>query len=356
MIYNESKFDLPFLFLKNFGFNSSCFAVVGKTGAGKSSLINALANKKCCKTGAGGKAITLEEKCVNFIHREHLYNVIDTAGLDDNDKETNKKRIESLKYLLSHYPKLKKIIIVKPYNEMRLSDSLNESICAFMDSFPLKDFWKHTIVINTFSEPDSMSFKNFKKKKYIPISQKIKENGRLMEHMEKNNISPPDNIKEYFLEPELYMEYPNEFISMKKDLEKILKDIKNSKMMYKDVSVGPEQTIILDSKINLKGFTVEKKFEIIKCTDFDDKITEVEHILSEKEIAPSKPIKTQTVIKKAFVKDSEWYDFVTLGISWLIRDTTLYKEYQINSYEVFDDKGNKHIVEGQEIFKREYWK
>ena len=59
-------------------------------------------------------------------------------------------------------------------------------------------------------------------------------------------------------------EYPEEFISMKEDLEEILKNIKNSKMMYKDVSVGPVQTIILDSKINLKGFTVEKKFEIIK--------------------------------------------------------------------------------------------
>lgn len=353
---NELMIGLSYHFLLRFGFNSSCFAVVGKTGVGKSSLINALANKKCCKTGSGGKSITLEEQCVNFVHNEHLFNVIDTAGLDDNDENINKQRIESLKSLLSNYPKIKKIVIVKPYDEMRLSDSLNESLCIFMDSFPLKNFWEHTIVVNTFADTLSRGFTNFFNKKYIPLYQKIKENKRLIEHMEKHNIDPPDKIKEYFLEPELYMEFPKEYNSMRMDLEEILKDIKDSKMMYKDVSVGPEQVKILDSKINLKGFFVERTFRIIKCTDFDDKITQVEHILNEREIAPCDPIRTQTVTKIGYKKDVEWYDVLTIGISWLIRDTTLYKEYLIKYYEVKDEKGNKHIIEGQEVFQREYWK
>ena len=353
---NELMLGLSYQFLLKFGFNSSCFAVVGKTGVGKSSLINALAHKKCCKTGSGGKAITLEEQCVNFVHKEHLFNVIDTAGLDDNDKEKNKQRIESLKNLLCNYPKIKKIIIVKQYDDIRLSDSLNESICVFMDSFPLKNFWEHTIVVNTFADTKGRGFTLFKNTKYIPLSEKINENERLLKQMKKHNIDPPDKIKEYFLEPELYMEFPEEYISMKADLEKILKDIKDSKMMYKDVSVGPVQAKMMDSKINIKGFYVEKKFQIIKCTDFDGKISEVEHILNEREIAPCEPIRTKTITRIGYKKCVEWYDVVTIGISWLIRDTTLYEEYLVKYYEVKDEKGNTYVVEGQEIFQRDYWK
>ena len=183
---------------KCFSFNASFFTVVGKTGAGKSSFINALARKKICKVGSGGNSVTPCLEKYDFASNGHLFYVIDTAGLDDRDEKKNKEKIGQLKTLLEKFPKIKKIIIVKAYSEVRLSKSIIESIITFMDSFPLKKFWEHIIIVNTFADTDSKGFKRFMEKEYIPMIENIKNNDILCKYMEKYKIEEPKNIKEYF--------------------------------------------------------------------------------------------------------------------------------------------------------------
>lgn len=184
-----------FNFLHKFGFNSSFFAVVGVTGSGKSSLINALSGKNLCKVNSGGNSVTQETESFHFVLDGHYFNAIDTAGLDDKDVETNKKRVKSLKSLISNYPRIKKILIVKPYNIFRLSESVIDSLIVFMESFPLKNFWEHAIVINTFADKSNRAF-NLYMKKHQSFCDKIKEQERLMEHMVKHKIDIPKKIKE----------------------------------------------------------------------------------------------------------------------------------------------------------------
>lgn len=351
-------FSMPpinFKFLNIFGFNSSFFAVVGVTGSGKSYLFNALSGKNICKVSSGGNAVTQENENFNFVLNEQYFNVIDTAGLDDKDPETNKKRIKSLKSLLSQYPRIKKILIVKPYNAHRLSESVIYSLIVFMESFPLKNFWEHTIIVNTFAEKTSRAFKLYLKN-HQPFCEKIIEQPRLLEYMKKNNIDIPKKIKEYFIDSKLYLEYPEEFDFIRKDLDSILTDIEESKMMYKNIITGEEKTKLIDSKINIKGFYLERKYRITTCIDFNDKETKIEEIISEEEKAPCEPFETKKLVELVYEDDVKWYDILSLGIVRLLRDTKFFKEYKINYYKIKDKKGKEREVEGEKLYCRSFWK
>lgn len=47
----------------------------------------------------------------------------------------------------------------------------------------------------------------------------------------------------------------------------------------------------------------------------------------------------------------KWYDIMTFGISYLLRDTKLFKEYKINYYKI-----NGEEIQGEKIYSRTFWK
>ena len=134
----------------------SYFAVLGLTGAGKSSFLNAISETDCCLIGSLGKACTQANQLVSFVFNNHRYNAIDTPGLDDTDN--NDQKVSILKGLLSAHPKIKKIIIVKKYNDLRLPLSMQNAIITFMEAFPLQNFWDHVIIVNSWANPHDESF------------------------------------------------------------------------------------------------------------------------------------------------------------------------------------------------------
>ena len=139
--------------------NDSYFTAIGITGEGKSSFLNILSGKNKFSISSKGNSQTQTVQHVSFSFNGTSFVAIDTPGLDDS--VDNSKKIKDLKRLISVYPTLKCLLIVKKYNNFRLSLSIQESIKVFMEAFPKKNFWDHVIVINTFSNPNDESFREY---------------------------------------------------------------------------------------------------------------------------------------------------------------------------------------------------
>jgi predicted GTPase len=106
--------------------NKSYFAVIGVTGEGKSSFVNVLSAKSNFKESADGNSETQKTQDIEFDFEGNSLIAIDTPGLDDTLYNTEK--IRNLKTLIFEYPTLKCLIIIKKYNNFRLSESLQEAI------------------------------------------------------------------------------------------------------------------------------------------------------------------------------------------------------------------------------------
>lgn len=336
-------------FIKLFGSdNDSFFACIGNMGAGKSTLINALSNKKnMCASSASGKSVTQDNNVYHFRELLHNFHAIDTGGLDEKSDEENEKKINKLKGLLAQFPKLKKILLVKKYNDNRLAGSTISSLKAFMECFPLKDFWKHVIIVNTHAEKTS-AFKVFMKKEYQPMVEKIKEDKELMNYMKEHEINEPEKIQEYFVESFGYLELPDEYSEERKTLDHILNDIKSSYMMYDEVKVGENKEKVVQTKI--EGILKKVTYRTISLRDGENKY-EVEEIISEHEEGKFKPIRIDYIDELIEEKDIEWYDILTLGIARFIRETKRYKRYMVNTYNINDQE-----IKGEKLFDKYYWK
>ena len=74
------------------------FVVVGLTGHGKSTFINALCGEKLCEVSSNINPGTLRYQLISFSYKNHIFNAIDTPGLDNSD--SNNKNIEQINNLL----------------------------------------------------------------------------------------------------------------------------------------------------------------------------------------------------------------------------------------------------------------
>ena len=322
--------------------NESYFSVLGLTGTGKSLFLNAISDTESCIVGAKGKSCTQNNQLVSFIYSNHRFNAIDTPGLDDSDN--NNEKINILKNILKVHPKIKKIIVVKKYNDMRFPLSMQNAFKTFMEAFPLKTFWDHVIIVNTWANPHDESYTDHIKEGHENFLDKILECQNLLNIMYQKNINPPTKLKEYFVcskKIKKYQEIANEFNLIKED-------ILNSELMFKEVIVS---NILENSKESEKneGFYIIKKFRTITCIDFDDTKTFLEEIIEEKEVAPKdcKIIKTEE--ESEFIENDSvrWYDVLSLGISWAIRDTKKYRVYKVHTYQVGDKE-----IKGDRIYDR----
>ena len=99
--------------------------------------------------------------------------------------------------------------------------------------------------------------------------------------MEDKQINIPSNLKEYYVcsrKIKKYTEIADEF-------NKIKNDIRSSKLMFKDVQSSEILERSKESEKN-KGFYIVTKYRTITCIDFDNKKTELEEIVEEKEVVP----------------------------------------------------------------------
>lgn len=318
----------------------SYFAVIGRTGAGKSSFMNAISDSNCCVVSSKGKSCTQENKLVTFIRNNHKYCAVDTPGLDDSDDDAQK--INFIKKLLTQQPKIKKLIIIKPYNDFRMSKSLQAALIIFMEAFPLKNFWDHVIVVNTFTPGDEIEEIKRENERFI---EKIIECPKLVQKINDFRIDMPNDIQEYYVDSKRKGKYPQ----FQKEFDQIMDDIRNSKLMFKQViEVVKERS---HESTKNKGFYIVTKYLDITYIDFHDIKTKGEAIIEEKEVAPDNceeiKDKEHEIEEEDGSDDVRWYDVASLGLTWALRSTKRYKVYKIKVYKVGDKD-----VEGDKIYDR----
>lgn len=175
----------------------SYFAVLGLTGAGKSLFLNAISDSNQCEVGSIGKSCTQKNKLITFIYKNHRFNALDTAGLDDSND--NESKIKNLKDILKEQPMIKALIILKKYNDLRLPGSMQDALISFMEAFPLKKFWEHVIIVNTWANPFDETFKDYIDEPHEQFLEKILQCEKLINIMKDKNIDLPHNLKEYYV-------------------------------------------------------------------------------------------------------------------------------------------------------------
>jgi tRNA U34 5-carboxymethylaminomethyl modifying GTPase MnmE/TrmE len=209
--------------------NESYFVVLGLTGSGKSTFINALSNKSCCKVSNKGESETKKSQGVKFYLNNHSYIVVDSPGLGDT--QNNEEVINELKTILAKWPFLKKIIIIKPYYELRFAKYLQEALMVMMESFPLQNFWEHVIIVNNRCVPTDEAYQDFLEENPPSFLDNLKKNKIMIEYIKNKNIDIPNEIKVFNIDSKKKDKYEQ----IKKEFDNITENIKNSNMMFKNI-------------------------------------------------------------------------------------------------------------------------
>ena len=309
----------------------SYFVVLGLTGAGKSTFVNALSNQNCCKVSVKGKSMTQKNQLIRFYHEHHTFNVVDTPGLEDS--QDNERVINELKELLSHWPFLKKIIIIKPYTEIRLADYLQRALEVIMDCFPLQNFWNHVLIVNNRCIPTDEAYQDFLEENPETFLDKLKQCTNLLNIMRSKNIDIPNEINEFFIDSKKKDKYPN----IKKGFDDIINNIKNTPMMFKTIREKPHVKYSKDG--TSKEIRIIFEYDPIECIDFKDNITIIKKNYKEKsevkEEYRQKIIKLRETPREEYLGsvDPEWYDILSFGISWALRPTERYKLWDESEFK-----------------------
>lgn len=247
--------------------NKNYFAVIGITGEGKSLFVNTISGQNKFEVSSEGNSVTQKIQDVEFIFNNNSFVAIDTPGLDDS--LYNDEKIKQLKTLILDYPTIKCLIIVKKYNNFRISASLQEAIKIFIESFPLENFWDHVIVINTWANPKDENFKEYYEKERQFFIDKIDKCRNLKDFMAEKRIKFPSHIKEYFIDIKQY----NKDEKMKEIFTEIKENILKNELMFKKVErSGIKESVKKSSK---KDIYIVKKYRVITCTDFNDQKKEI---------------------------------------------------------------------------------
>ena len=192
------------------------FILVGKTGTGKTTILNAIFNKIVGKAENTGKSVTKISSVYYYkLKNGNVITLIDTPGLGDTERTENKNidmmHLDGITKVVSEQNiHIKGILFLVNFQNKRFDADEQEALLNYNTLFPLKNFWKCLIVVYThfYSDPnDDIDEEEMK-------VQRAKSNGEIFEKiMEKvknvsdvisyndlkikyfNSYSAPDNNK-----------------------------------------------------------------------------------------------------------------------------------------------------------------
>lgn len=320
----KKKFDLTEEEIKKA--KENCFILLGKTGTGKTSLLNLLYGGDIGKVGYETKSETKISSyyCIkdNFNSKEFYFSIIDTPGLyDSSGKEKDETMKDLTKNLISKENlKIKGILFLSNFQNERFDYSEIDSLFQYNAFFPLKNFWQHIILIFThyYGDPDGDSKEEIREKSnknlillFSELMERIKEvstpvNFLNLERIYINTHSRVKNEKQG-KENGIYKKQILEKIYAYSQMEPMFN--KFCIFKFKNVEVRKYKGYLFDSNLEIfldkDNKIINKKFKMlkIKMNENTEEKNQVEFNLVDCEVNNSGNLSQKKVIKKGSLSD-----------------------------------------------------
>ena len=182
------------------------FIFIGKTGNGKTTLLNAIFNKEVGKVEDTAESVTKESKVYYYkCTNGKVVSLIDTPGLGDSEKilknDIDDKHLQGITKVISDEKiHIKGIFFLVNFQKPRFDSDEQDALLNYNKIFPLKNFWKKLVVIFThfFVDPNDDDDEESKIEKRTKSNEIIFE--RIMEKVKEVSdvISYKDLKKKYF--------------------------------------------------------------------------------------------------------------------------------------------------------------
>ena len=227
------------------------FILIGKTGVGKTALLNVIFGEEIGKVGHTSESETKESNyyCIKKKREEDFiyFCIIDTPGLfDSNGFDADIKQKKDIMELISKEKlKIKGLLFLSNFQNERFDASEQKTIIEYNALFPAKEFWKRIILIFThyFGDPDGDSKEDIKKRSDLQISEIFK---KIMKKTKE--VSYPINFKD------INKKYINIYSKIKND-----KQIKNNDNIREELISCISKYLNLEPMFNkLEIFNFEK--------------------------------------------------------------------------------------------------
>ena len=207
---------------------------LGKTGVGKSSFINAITGKKDCEVSSESKACTKSYEIIETQRIDEKFIFIDTPGL--NDAKGDENNIRKVTDAIAEHPNFRAFLILLNFTDARLDASVVSTLTQYMAIFPIKDFWKHTIIIRTHAKKDDDDFEDDKKNIENTIVKSLLEPEfkEFKSFMQQNNIDLPHSIQEFYVDNN-NNKFERTIVKNKTEFDSICKAKKNMNPLFSNL-------------------------------------------------------------------------------------------------------------------------
>ena len=307
--------------------------VLGETGAGKSTFINAITKTNDMKTSIAGKSCTRNCDFSSVTKNGDVFNFIDTPGLNDGNKKKEKENKLNIQKARDNYTRFSTLILLLKKTDYRLTSSLKLMLMNFMEIFPLKDFWEHVLIVRS----NSIRYEGFEKDKNEMENALLEsildkeENQDLIDFMDAKHINYPKKLNHFYVESRvLDQDTLTEF-------DNILEACKENQPIFKDIKVKYSNEII-----EKNGFKIVKKYKISTFLDFSDDIGEVKEELGEEEIS-NYPVDPNKEPEQSKVKTNQ------------VKSNCFGKKYLYDIYETKFYLVNGKSIKGNPVLKDHVW-
>lgn len=305
----------------------NCFILLGKTGTGKTSLLNLIYGDNVGKVGYESKSETKISSyyCIKEeINSEKFYfSMIDTPGLYDSNGLLNDKMMKNnTKDLISKENiKIKGILFLSNFQNERFDYSEIDSLFQYNAFFPLKNFWEHIILIFThyYGDPDGDTKEEIREKSnenlsiiFSELMERIKEVSTPVKFIKLErlyiNIHSKVKVEKHLKENEKYRNNILEKIYKYTQLEPMYNKLCIFKFKNVEVEIYNKYLFNADLEIFLdeKNKIINKIFKMKKILLNEEFIEEknlVEINMVESEIDKKGKLSNKNIIKKGLLNE-----------------------------------------------------